>query len=445
MKNTKLLLAWLLVLMVIFTVITPQQVAWAADQTGYMDKTPPTTPIEKESLSIEDVSTSIVLTEQNLYIVNSKNELLVCGVADKYADSGYVESRNCEVLQTSLKKVMDGVAAVSASCNSSHVFVIKLDGSLWGWGFNNVNSNRTKCMLGLGKEVRCIDNPTKIMDNVVSVSTSNYHTLALKKDGSLWSWGTPGFGAVSLVPSKIMDNVIFAKTGGNYSYNSLVIKEDYSLWVSGDYNVFPYGLCDGITLDAKKPEGITKVMENVKYAVAKYGSNYAIKQDGSLWSWGKDNTGELGNGGKYDQGPGGSSWGSIGEEPIYKVYTYQRSPLKILDNVKRVIPAADGVYAYTADGGSWIWGDSTEAKAHLINNKLQIFKPLESEKTVPRKCVEDFIYISAYENSSVVLKSDGSIWVKGDNEYGQLGTEGTTKVDNYTKILSGGVAGQQGF
>lgn len=40
---------------------------------------------------------------------------------------------------------------------------------------------------------------------------------------------------------------------------------------------------------------------------------------------------------------------------------------------------------------------------------------------------------------------DGSIWAKGDNEYGQLGIEGTAKVDNYTKIMSGGVAGQQGF
>lgn len=421
------------------------------NQSWYMETPIPTpTPapeptIKNEILSLEDISTSIVLTEQNLYIVNSKNELLVCGVADKYADSKYLESRNLEILHTSFKKVMDGVAVASASCDSSHVFAIKLDGSLWGWGFNNVNPNTMKGMLGLGKEVECVDTPTKIMDNVVSVSTSNYHTLALKKDGSLWSWGTPGLGATSLVPSKIMDNVISAATGGAYSYDSLVIKEDNSLWVSGSYNVFPYNLSDGITLDAKKPEGLTRVMENVKYTVARLSSNYAVKQDGSLWSWGKDNTGELGNGGKYDQGPGGQSWAPIGAERIYTVYTYQRSPIKILNNVERVIPTVNGTYAFTTGGGLWMWGDSPVAQARLVNEKLQIFKPLELEKTVPRKCVEDFIYISTFGHSSVILKRDGSVWVKGDNEYGQLGTGDTTKVDNYTKILSGGVAGQPDF
>ncbi|PKM52204.1 MAG: hypothetical protein CVV02_02230 [Firmicutes bacterium HGW-Firmicutes-7] len=401
-----------------------------------------------ERLPIEDISTSIVLTKENLYIVNSKNELLVCGVAGKYVDSPYSEQRDPDILQTSLKKVMDNVAAVSASGTSSHVFALKLDGSLWGWGFNNANSNIKKGMLGLGEEVKWVDTPIKIMDNVVSVSTSNEHTLALKNDGSLWSWGRPGVGASSVVPTKIMDNVIFATNGGPFSYDSLVIKEDNSLWVSGSYNVFPYNLSDGITIDANKPEGLTRVMENVKFVSSYYSSNFAVKLDGSLWSWGIDNTGELGNGGKYDQGPGGQSWSNPGvneADRIYKLYTYQRSPLKILDHVERVIPTSLEMYSFTTDGQLWMWGDSAAAEAYIVNKKIDIIKPLDSEKTVPRKITADFSYISHYGNSSVILKKDGSVWVKGDNEYGQLGTGDTNKVDDYTKILSGGVTGQQEF
>lgn len=389
-------------------------------------------------LVMEDISTSIALTEYNLYVINSKNELLMCGVIDKYTDAdkhGSLQRAN-KTFQTSLKKLMDDVVSVSTVADASHVFAVKTDGSLWGWGFNNNNPLIPGGMLGLGEEIRYVDTPTKIMDDVVSVSTSLNHTLAVKKDGSLWRWGKISSGA-SATPVKIANNVRFAVVGDSYSNNMFVIKEDDSLWVSGNHTVYPYA-----TIEVGKKDHIngelTRVMDNVKTVASYFDSHYVIKKDDSLWSWGRDSTGELGNGGQYDL-RGGRSYGG---DPVHMLYTYQRTPLKIMENVKRIIPIGIKVYAFTTNEQLWVWGDSWKAEGEMDGNKLKVIKPLEAEKTIPRKCTEEFSYICQNGDSSVILKKDGSLWVKGENEYGQLGTGKTGYVENYTKILTGGVAGQ---
>lgn len=388
--------------------------------------------------TVEDISTSIALTEYNLYVVNSKNELLVCGVADKYTDAdkaGGLQRAN-ETLQTTLKKVMEDVVSVSTVEDASHVFAVKTDGSLWGWGFNNNNPLIPAGMLGLGEAVKYVDTPTKIMDDVVSVSTSFDHTVALKRDGSLWKWGRISSGA-SAVPVKIADDVRFATVGDSYSSNIFAIKEDNSLWVSGNHTVFPYETLEPGKMGYYNGE-LTKIMDNVKAVASLYSSNFVIKQDDSLWSWGKDTTGQLGNGGKHELSGGESYF----DNPVYKVYTYQRTPVKILENVKRIIPTSNKIYAFTSDDQLWVWGDSWRAEAERTAGGTKIIKELEPEKTIPRKASEDFSYIFRNGNSSVKLKADGTVWVEGYNKYGQLGTGNTANVESYIQILSGGVAGQ---
>jgi len=78
-------------------------------------------------------------------------------------------------------KIMDDVAQVSANV-AAHTLAVKKDGSLWVWG------NGEDGRLGDGTTVDKAA-PVKIMDDVAQVSTGHYHSLAIKKDGSLWVWG----------------------------------------------------------------------------------------------------------------------------------------------------------------------------------------------------------------------------------------------------------------
>lgn len=90
-------------------------------------------------------------------------------------------------------QVLDQVAAVS--CGYSHTAAIRYDGSLWVWGHNGYNQLGTNGVVngqapGWGNTQLPIQTvPVKIMDQVSTVSCGNWHTVAIKTDGTLWGWG----------------------------------------------------------------------------------------------------------------------------------------------------------------------------------------------------------------------------------------------------------------
>ncbi len=179
-------------------------------------------------------------------------------------------------------KIMDDVKNISLGVSTSAA--IKNDGSLWIWGYA-INGN--------------IAYPKKIMDDVVAVSLGDYHCAAIKKDGSLYIWGSiygadiDSYSEIYIkeeieTPVKIMDNVASVSLG---QYHSAAIKNDGSLWMWGCN--FYGELGDGTTKSKDNP---TKIMDDVASVSLGYCNSAAIKKDGSLWMWGANQYGQLGNG-----------------------------------------------------------------------------------------------------------------------------------------------------
>ena len=198
---------------------------------------------------------------------------------------------------------------VTVSTGNNHTMAIDMNGTLFGWGRNSFGEVGTLSF-------STIHRGTKIMDNVLSVSAGNNHTAAIREDGSLWTWGANVYGQLgngeetyelnyhitgdgetvycrtavqdNTMPTKVMEDVIRVSVGNAYT---MAITKDGSLWSWGNNSHGQLG--DGTTENRLTP---TFIMKEVVYVSAGNDHTLAIRSDGSLWSWGNNDHGQLGDG-----------------------------------------------------------------------------------------------------------------------------------------------------
>jgi alpha-tubulin suppressor-like RCC1 family protein len=194
-----------------------------------------------------------------------------------------------------------GAASVSAGY-TYHTCAVKTDGSLWCWGYNWCGQ------LGDGTKT---DRSTPVMvtgfsSGVASVSARGSFTCAVKTDGSLWCWGENYYGQLGdgtitqrLTPvmvTGLSSGVAAVATGGEHT---CAVKTDGSLWCWG-WNQFGQ-LGDGTKTNRSTPAVSPGLSAGVASVAAGEASTCAVKTDGSLWCWGSNQDGWLGDGTKTDQ------------------------------------------------------------------------------------------------------------------------------------------------
>jgi alpha-tubulin suppressor-like RCC1 family protein len=134
------------------------------------------------------------------------------------------------------------------------------------------------------------------------VSSGSNHTHAIKTDGTLWAWGRNSFYGIlgdgttvdkssPVQIGSLTDWALLSKNWG--SLHSAAIKTDGTLWTWG-YNVQGQ-LGDGTTVNKSSPVQIGSLTDWANVSVGAY-TCWAIKTDGTLWAWGNGGNGILGDG-----------------------------------------------------------------------------------------------------------------------------------------------------
>ena len=211
----------------------------------------------------------------------------------------------------------------------------------------------------------------------MDIAAGSQHGLALKADGTVWVWGrnncgqlglgytNNGVAAVQQIPD--LNNVIAVAA---YANHSMSLKADGTVWMWG-YN--HYGqLGDGTTLSVFSPQQVDVVSNIVAIAAGSDGAS-ALQDDGTVWMWGRGHSGRLGNGTTPTQ-----------SLPV-KVVRENGEDGLLVDVVRLSIGGAHRVVE-KSDGSIWCWGVGMVGQ--LGNGECNVvIRPVFGKRIQPRRII----------------------------------------------------------
>lgn len=299
------------------------------------------------------------------------------------------------LLAYSFNLTVSGQCWQEISNGQYHTLAIREDGTLWAWGFNQYGQ------LGTG-DFTDQDSPVQIGTETdwKAVSAGAIHSLALKQDGTLWSWGNNDYGQLGQGTNETVN--VPLQMGSENTWNKIfagiwvssAIKNDGTLWGWGSNS----GQLAQLTSETYFSSPIQIGTDNNWKAVCFGGAFvFGLKTDGTLWSWGNGVYGELGNG---------------------QLTSTNYFPTQI-GNANDWQEISAGFWygmAIKNNGTLWRWGQGygSSPTVYGVSN--------------------NWSKINCYFNFNLAIKNDGTLWSWGDNSNGQLGNGTTTNVNNPTQI-----------
>ncbi len=304
-----------------------------------------------------------------------------------------------------------------------------------------------------------------------SVTAGDATTYGIRSDGSLWSWGWNekgqsgnGVSERTATPTLADGNRVWKKTVGGKAYG-FFLAEDGSLWAAGTATNGVQGTNDGV--DHKVLTRIGTDNDWVDMACSRFWgySAFAIKTNGTLWSWGGNSAGQLGIGNTQAQtlpvqvgtdtdwkqvAAGVSSvlalktdgslwgWGLNMNGELFGYEGRQSSPVRLGSETdwEKVLVIEFRAYAVKKDGTLWAWGDNscnllgfntpTEEESTSEGNPVEVVTEPQITKPTQVTAVKgEVLAVSGCENTlSVATGTDGiieKVWMFGSNADGALG------------------------
>jgi alpha-tubulin suppressor-like RCC1 family protein len=309
----------------------------------------------------------------------------------------------------------EDIEIVAVSAGSSQSFAIDSTGRAWSWGFNVHGA------LGDGTETRRrLPQPIPGLTDaiVISASRSYANGMVATTDGDIFGWGYNAYGQLGAGYTSVDELSPIEGTGfsGDFvavdwsEHASSALRDDGTVWSAGR-NFIWGSLGDGTGTNRSTPvqlrgPGIGGFMTDVEQMVRGGFHGLALREDGTVWGWGRNTTGQLSTSLPY----GANRW-----------------PGQITGiGLASEIAAGDGHSMAVIDGQVWGWGLGLHGQIGVLTTGASTGIPEIVEG------LDSIVDLEAGGQHTLALRSDGALVAMGWNWAGQLG-DGTT-VDRWTPV-----------
>jgi alpha-tubulin suppressor-like RCC1 family protein len=291
---------------------------------------------------------------------------------------------------------------VAANNSAAHSCAVKTGGTLYCWGADGVG----KLGNGADGDQTSPDQESTSATDWAQVGAGQNHSCAVKTDGTLWCWGADwngqlGNGADGDQTSPDQESTSatdWAQVSAGQSH-TCAVKTDGTLWCWGTdlFGVLGNG-ADGSQID---PDQESTSATDWAQVSASGSHTCAVKTDGTLWCWGGDGSGQLGNGADGDQ-------------------TSPDQESTSATDWAQVSAGSSHTCAVKTGGTLWCWGADWDG---------QLGNGADGSQTDPDQestAATDWAQVSAGGSHTCAAKTAGTLWCWGRDSDGQLGNGATT-------------------
>ena len=343
----------------------------------------------------------------------------------------------------------------SIDAGNSYAIAIDSAGILYAWGLNSSGQ------LGVGDYIN------RSVATQVAAALPIYfnrhslgfdHVIMTRNDGTLYGWGNNNVGQIQQSVNTVIQSwsQVNSTDGGSHV---VALRNDGSVWTWGLNSSGQLGIGD--TLDRSSPVQVTSIGTSWTAITAGAASTYAVRQDGYLFAWGSNTTGQLGDNTSINKSLpvqiGRDSWSQIsgggtgangymlGIKTDYTLYAWGLNTVGQLGlngsvpsgaTLNRSSPVLVGASSWsqisagvshslgiTTDGVLYAWGGNTTGQLGIIvpfivPNGDTITRSAPTQVSVDRSWTK----VAAGSGHSLALDTIGAMFAWGENTSGQLGT-----------------------
>jgi hypothetical protein len=300
----------------------------------------------------------------------------------------------CLILLLNLAQAAAGPTAPGDTAGATNAAALRAQVAAAGWATVRVDLRAPPPAAGVANAAAADDLEQTTQDLLFTLPAGSYDTVKRTTGSASLTLRVDAAGLDALLGSPWAASVAAGDTpemqrlaGGDL--HSLAIKTNGSLYAWGFNNLGQIG--DGTRTNRSTP---VQVLTGVAAVAASSQYTLAIKTDGSLWAWGYNGMGQLGNG----------------------TYTNRSTPVQVLSGVAAVSAGWYHALALKTDGSLWTWG---------FNEFGQLGDGTHTIRSTPVQILTGVAAVAAGGAHTLAIKTDGSLWAWGDNAFGLLG-DGTT-------------------